>query len=236
MNKLIIFVIVLSSISFINQQISEFNRKITKNIYKTFSDVKSINQEATFTSQKIPKHIYENMLGKSIPLEYKDDVDITSLCYLQVSYFDFNNKSNIGELIVNSKIANDVLDIFKELYEIKYPLEKIKLIDEYSGNDTLSMSDNNTCSFCYRVVSGTSKLSKHSNGTAIDVNPLYNPYVANNYVSPVSGMLYANRSINNKHQINRNDALYKIFINHGWSWGGNWHNKKDYQHFEKQIN
>lgn len=72
-------------------------------------------------------------------------------------------------------------------------------------------------------------------GTAIDINPLYNPYVTNNGISPVSGTLYADRNIDCKYQINQNDALYKIFINHGWSWGGNWSKSKDYQHFEKKI-
>lgn len=236
MNKLIIFVVVLSGITFINQEISKFNINITESIKNIINNTQLTNKEPVFSSQKIPNYIYENMLGKSIPLESKDNVDISSLAYLQVSYFDFNNKSNIGEIIVNSKLADDVLKIFKELYEIKYPLEKIKLIDEYNGNDELSMSDNNTCSFCYRVVSGTNKLSKHANGTAIDINPLYNPYVKQNCISPVSGKLYANRNINNKYQIDKSDELYKIFIKHGWSWGGDWSNKKDYQHFEKKIN
>jgi len=110
----------------------------------------------------IPNYIYDNMLGKSIPFEYKDKIDISTLSYLQVSYFGFDNESHIGEIIVNRKIANDVLAIFKELYDIKYPIEKIKLIDEYNANDELSMSDNNTSCFCYRVVSGTSRLSNHS--------------------------------------------------------------------------
>ena len=102
------------------------------------------------------------MLGKSIPFEYKDKIDISTLSYLQVSYFGFDNESHIGEIIVNRKIANDVLAIFKELYDIKYPIEKIKLIDEYNANDELSMSDNNTSCFCYRVISGKNILSNHS--------------------------------------------------------------------------
>lgn len=73
-------------------------------------------------------------------------------------------------------------------------------------------------------------------GTAIDINPLYNPYVVNGDISPSAGKIYANRDLNNRYQININDDLYKIFIKHGWSWGGSWSNKKDYQHFEKQVN
>ena len=102
------------------------------------------------------------MLGKSIPNEYVRKVDINTLSYLQISYFGFDGKSHTGEMIVNSKLANDVLAIFKELYEIRYPIEKIKLIDEYNANDELSIEDNNTSCFCYRVVAGTHSLSNHA--------------------------------------------------------------------------
>lgn len=70
-------------------------------------------------------------------------------------------------------------------------------------------------------------------GTAIDINPLYNPYVSNGIISPVSASIYANRDSNYKYKITKDDPIYKLFIKHGWSWGGNWLNKKDYQHFEK---
>lgn len=73
------------------------------------------------------------------------------------------------------------------------------------------------------------------NGIAIDINPLYNPYVTKECISPIAGLEYANRSINQKYQVNKNDELYKIFVKYGWSWGGNWSGKKDYQHFEKNI-
>ena len=72
-------------------------------------------------------------------------------------------------------------------------------------------------------------------GTAIDINPLYNPYVSNGTVSPASAYIYADRTISRKYQIDKQDELYKIFTNKGWSWGGNWSGKKDYQHFEKNI-
>lgn len=72
-------------------------------------------------------------------------------------------------------------------------------------------------------------------GTAIDINPLYNPYVANGKVSPASSAVYANRSLDYKYKITKDDPLYKLFTKYGWSWGGNWSNKKDYQHFEKNI-
>lgn len=70
-------------------------------------------------------------------------------------------------------------------------------------------------------------------GYAIDINPLYNPYIRGDYISPASGSIYVNRNAQNHYQIKKNDKLYKIFINKGWSWGGDWVGKKDYQHFQK---
>ena len=152
MNKFIIFTILLLEIVCnINYEFDIYNKNIG-----------ILEEKAMFKSQEIPKDIYEKMLGKSIPLEYKENVNITMLSYLQVSYFGFDNKTHIGEIIVNAKLAYEVLEIFKELYEIKYPIEKIKLIDEYNADDELSMSDNNTSCFCYRVISGTNMLSNHS--------------------------------------------------------------------------
>lgn len=162
MRKLIPFIILFLVILFAINQFYIINIKENNESIVT-SYTPQISNTAIFTVEKIPNYIYENMLGKSIPLECKNIVDIDSLSYLQISYFGFDNETHTGEIIVNSKIANDVLEIFKELYEIKYPIEKIKLIDEYNGNDELSMSDNNTSCFCYRVISGTSKTSNHSN-------------------------------------------------------------------------
>lgn len=232
--KKIIIVLSLIIITFtITENCSKIKNKVTENTIST-SSTQELNSEPIFTSQRLPNYIYEKMLGKSIPLEYKNSVNINSLSYLQISYIGFDNESHIGEMVVNSKISDDVLEIFKELYSIKYPIERINLIDDYNADDELSMSNNNTSCFCYRLISGTNRPSNHAKGTAIDINPLYNPFVTNVRISPQSGAIYADRNINCKYQISKNDELYKIFIKHGWSWGGNWSKSKDYQHFEKQ--
>ena len=121
-----------------------------------------LEKSAVFCSGEIPNNIYEKMLGNSIPFEYKNQVDLSLFSYLKLSYFGFDGESHIGEMIVNKKVSNDVLEIFKELYDIKYPIAKIRLIDEYNADDELSMADNNTSCFCFRVVSGSKKLSNHA--------------------------------------------------------------------------
>jgi hypothetical protein len=128
------------------------------------------------------------------------------------------------------------VEIFKELFEARFPIEKIRLIDEYEANDNKSMADNNTSSFCFREIDGKpGKLSKHSYGVAIDINPVQNPYVYMDKVSPEAGREYLDRSKVTKGMIVKDDVCYKAFINRGWTWGGDWKNEKDYQHFQKSL-
>ena len=100
------------------------------------------------------------------------------------------------------------------------------------------MEANNTSCFNYRYVDGTTKLSNHSYGTAIDINPLYNPYVKEYSdgtikILPSAATAYADRSIIDDYMIDHNDYAYLVFTSYGFSWGGDWNSVKDYQHFEK---
>ncbi len=218
-----------------NSAILENNRKRRENIKTTQTNSKIENKEEIYTSSKIPDSIFQKMLGKSIPLKSKDKVNIDNLSYLKITYWGFDNKKHVGEMIIHKKLAQEVLEIFKEVYEKRYPIEKICLIDDYEANDEKSMKENNTSAFCYRVVANTNTISNHSKGIAIDINPLYNPYIVGNYISPATASKYVNRKLETKGMIKKGDDLYNAFIKRGWTWGGNWSNKKDYQHFEKKI-
>ena len=165
-------------------------------------------------------------------------VSYDDLCYMSVLHYNFHGVERTGELICNKAIAQDLVEIFYELYQNEYQIEQIRLIDEYSGDDTLSMLDNNTSCFNYRVVDGTSNLSKHALGLAIDINPFFNPYVVfqpdgTTYISPTGSETYADRSRDFAYKIDENDLCYKLFREHGFVWGGNWNSCKDYQHFQK---
>lgn len=165
-------------------------------------------------------------------------VDYEELCYVSVLHYNFKGIERSGELICNKAIAQDLVEIFYELYRNEYQIEQIRLVDEYSGDDTLSMQDNNTSCFNYRVVDGTSNLSKHALGLAIDINPFFNPYVVfkddgSTYISPQGSETYVDRSKDFAYKIDENDLCYKLFKEHGFVWGGDWNSCKDYQHFQK---
>lgn len=164
-------------------------------------------------------------------------VPYDDLRYVSVQYYNFDGKTKTGEIICNKNIAQDLVEIFYELYEADYPIEKIRLIDEYNADDELSCLDNNTSSFNYRVIAGTTKLSKHAQGLAIDINPLYNPYITYpdgvENIFPYTAASYADRNADFIAKITHEDLCYQLFTEHGFTWGGDWNSVKDYQHFEK---
>jgi hypothetical protein len=196
-------------------------------------------QEEMMYYTPLTDEIKERITGKSYPAT-SDNIQISydDLSYLHVLYYDFDNNIQEGELICNKEIAQDLLEIFEELYDNQYQIEKIRLVDDYNADDEASMADNNTSCFNYRVIAGTDKISNHSYGKAIDINPLYNPYITTRNgtenISPANATPYADRTDNFEHKIDTEDLCYKLFIQHGFTWGGNWTNSKDYQHFEKK--
>lgn len=192
------------------------------------------NKEQFFISE-ISDDIFEKMQGKS----YKADCTLPreNLRYIHVLHVGFDNQVHEGELVVNKDIADDVLEIFKELYESGYQIEKVRLVDEYDADDEASMSDNNSSAFNFRFISHTTKISKHGMGMAVDINTLYNPYVktvdGEQSIEPANAADYVDRSKDFLHKIDHDDLCYKLFMEHGFEWGGDWKHSKDYQHFEK---
>jgi hypothetical protein len=171
--------------------------------------------------------------GKNCEIPYEE------LRYVRVLHWGFDGLSHSGELIVNKAIAEDAIEIFAELYEANYPIERMVLVDEYDADDNTSMAANNSSAFNYRVIEGTNRVSLHSYGMAIDINPYYNPYVhevdGERVVTPVEGAKYEDRSLDCPYYIHSEDVCYQAFIKRGFTWGGDWKNTKDYQHFQKVL-
>ena len=158
------------------------------------------------------------------------------LRYLKVLCVDIDGETHEGEIIVNYHIAEEVLEIFRKLYEAAYPVEKIRLADEYGGVDELSMEDNNTSAFNFRLITGSSVISKHALGLAVDINPLYNPYVRylddGMLLEPATAGGYLDRTAEFPYKIREDDLCCRLFSEYGFEWGGYWTSCKDYQHFE----
>ena len=190
-----------------------------------------------FYAAAVDEAILERMQGKSYtPNEH---IQPSELSYLRMLYYGADGNTYVGEMIVNQQIEAEILAIFQELYENQYPVERMTLVDNYNADDEASMQDNNTSAFNYRTISGSNKLSNHSYGMAVDLNPKYNPYVktasdGSAICQPADSLEYADRSKEFAYKIDENDLAYRLFTQAGFTWGGSWNSVKDYQHFEKE--
>ena len=209
----------------------------------TLPDEAYTNSAEGFYYAPLSENLRKYMTGNSYPKPgtvSNSVISFDDLAYVHVLYYDFEGRQEEGELICNKAIAKDLADIFSALYENHYPIGKVRLIDEYFGDDEASMEDNNSSCFNYRENSsaGSRILSMHAYGLAVDINPLYNPYISEstggkNTILPASGEDYIDRSSEFAYKIDKNDLCYLLFTEHGFSWGGSWAGAKDYQHFEK---
>ena len=190
--------------------------------------------ESSFYIDEISDELFAKMWGKS----FKENCTTsrTELRHLRVLHKTLDGASLEGELVCNVKIADVLLGIFKDLYAAGYPIEKMRLVDDYDADDERSMSDNNSSCFNFRFISHTTTVSKHGAGLAIDINPLYNPYYklvkGKPNIEPFNGAPYLDRSKNFPYKIDHNDLAYKLFTSRGFEWGGDWKGVKDWQHFE----
>ena len=155
---------------------------------------------------------------------------------VEIDYLGIVGLTHRGELIVHEDLVAEVIEIFEQLRDLRYPIEKMRTVDHYPrAEDELSMQDNNTSAFNCRDIPGTGRWSLHAYGRAVDVNPLLNPYIdrAGAY-QPQNAGPYLDRNRTDPGLLHDGDHAVRIFIDHGWRWGGDWRTPKDYQHFERR--
>ncbi len=197
-----------------------------------------VQPDNSFRAMALPDSIWNRMQGRSYhenPYIHRED-----LRYLELLHVDLQGDVRRGQMVCHRAIAADLIDIFRSLYEARYPIERMQLADDFEADDECQMQANNTSCFCYRVVRGATKLSAHARGLAVDLNPLYNPCVRRRkngavLIQPSTARAYVNRASSFPCKITTSDLAYRLFISHGFKWGGAWRSLKDYQHFEKEL-
>jgi len=163
-------------------------------------------------------------------------VPLTDLRYLRIPYVGFDGAAHSGELAIHKRYAVQVATVFRRLYGARWPIRRMRLVDDYGGDDRRSMAANNTSGFNCRRVAGSPAWSAHAYGAAIDLNPVQNPDLRGASVAPRAGRRYAaiDRTADAhapRGVIAADSLVVRAFAEIGWEWGGTWSSGKDYQHF-----
>jgi hypothetical protein len=156
-----------------------------------------------------------------------------ALRLVRLSYLGLDGRPHVGSLVVNRRVARDVVTVFRRLYAMRFPIRRMVPVSAYRGSDDASMAADNTSAFnCRRAVGSTAKRwSAHAYGKAIDVNPVENPYVLGGRVLPPAGRRYLDRTRIRPGMAVDGGVLVNAFEAVGWKWGGRWRGTPDYQHF-----
>ena len=188
-----------------------------------------------FAAEPIPDGVWQRMQGKT----YKENPYIgrDDLRHIRALHWDYDNQMHVGEMIVNKQIAECVARILRQLFDAKYPIQRMLLPDVYDADDETQMRDNNSSCFCYRNIAGSANLSKHARGLAVDINTHYNPYYKDRadgtrYIQRATAEAYCDRTWDFPYKIDHDDLCFRLFTEAGFEWGGDWTSCKDFQHFE----
>jgi hypothetical protein len=158
-------------------------------------------------------------------------VGLEDLRYIALTHWGFDGQVHDGEVVVRRDAADAIVSVFSTLFDERFPLEQVRLVDDFSGDDDRSMAANNTSAFNCRAATGSSRWSEHAYGRAIDLNPIQNPFVTRGgSVLPPEGAAFADRHAA-PGVITGDSPVVDAFARIGWEWGGHWSSGKDYQHF-----
>jgi D-alanyl-D-alanine carboxypeptidase len=159
-------------------------------------------------------------------------VPLDDLRLVRLTYWGFDHRPHRGRLVVHASVAHAVLRVFHTLFDARFPIRRMRLVDAYGANDKTSMRHDNTSGFNCRYRNGVCCVwSMHAYGKAIDVDPVENPEIGDWGISPPNGAAYRDRSVRRHGMIFHGDAVWRAFGSAGWGWGGDWTWPVDYQHF-----
>ncbi len=158
-------------------------------------------------------------------------VPLDGLRYLTISFWGFDERFHTGELIVHESAADGMVEVFRTLHEIRFPIEEMRIASLRDLDRPRTGDNNETSSFECRAATGSTGWSMHAYGLAIDVNTFHNPYVKGELVLPELASAYLDREDVRPGMILAGDEVVDAFAAMGWEWGGEWNTLKDYMHF-----
>jgi len=182
----------------------------------------------------IDSNLEERAAKAQNPFSVCPEEILSSQVLVSIQYWSFDNRLHRGQIVTHQKLVEDILRVFKEIEKKKFPIQSVipAADPRFMWDDNVMMKENNTSCFNYRAIEGTTNLSYHAFGCAVDINPRLNPYINKQGIINPTGATYDPEIPGT---ITENSFLVRLFDSLGWEWGGRWKDSKDWQHFQKQI-
>jgi hypothetical protein len=159
-------------------------------------------------------------------------VSTEEVVLISLNHWGFDGEVHDGAIVVARSQGEEVVEIFKRLFEVGYPIQSVIPIGDLPvGIEDDDPNYNNTSGLHCRRATGSTRWSEHARGLAIDINPFQNPFITSNILWPANSEKYLDRSLGEPGMIVAGDAVVDAFADNGWLWGGYWDSITDYQHF-----
>lgn len=158
-------------------------------------------------------------------------VGLDQLRYVTVSFVGFDGGVHTGELVLHADEAADVVGVFQQLFDARFPIEEMRLVTDADLAAPPTGDGDNTAAFVCRAVRGGTRFSAHASGLAIDLNPFQNPYTRDDVVLPELASAYLDRDDVRDGMLLDGSVAVQAFEAIGWTWGGRWHDPVDRMHF-----
>lgn len=162
-------------------------------------------------------------------------VGLEDLAYITLPHVGFDGEVHTGEIIVNARVADDVVAVFARIFAAGFPIEEMRVTTAEEIEAPPTGDGNVTGSFACREAVNTGNWSQHALGLAIDINPFHNPYVKGDLVIPELASYYLDRDLELPGMV-ETSVVIEAFADIGWTWGGNWRSLKDWMHFSESGN
>jgi poly-gamma-glutamate synthesis protein (capsule biosynthesis protein) len=153
-----------------------------------------------------------------------------ALAYLRFDHVTFDGGVGHGEFVIAAAIAAPSVALFRRLWQLGFPIRQARLVDDYGASDDASMEADNSSAFNFRVIAGSTSLSYHALGRAIDINPVENPWRQPHKLVPLAGQAYADRANIRPGMFVRPGPVVVAFDELGFEWGGDWRHAFDDHH------
>jgi peptidoglycan L-alanyl-D-glutamate endopeptidase CwlK len=158
--------------------------------------------------------------GTSAPREV-----LNRLHLIDVFYFGFDGFRHKGQLVVHRDLASELRGLFAFMERQGFPVAGV------IPAVCFGWSDDNSSAFNYRCIAGTTRLSRHALGRAVDINPLENPAIyPDGRIAPAGAVWRPEKP----GTFTKDHPVVRSFREKGWRWGGDFIHIRDNHHFEKQ--